>query len=599
MKKRVLSIIAVVLICFNCMVLPVMASVSAIVISIGSYALSWVCGHLLEEIDSAAWSFVVSIFDKGKFNEADRLAILGVWDDVIGNSGIDETAFRALIGGITSEEYYWMFTDCNCSIDDICDYVFRTSSNSGVAFETVKTFVNDSNLSEEDLRAFHELVYVHRSDVYDFTSNTMRCGITIDDICDFCFNDNGEAVDNPDTSVNSDGYVQISGKTFSEICAQLREQYAPDDHGNHKVLSWRTDTYLNGITNYGNMLGFFQSGTFCNSSWSEVYLVPFYYDGTQYYYSSYQLHFYQTLNNDVLTMASTYWDMRENTAVSDPYLYTSYPLTDYRYMGLGWFNQYNGYCNNAANPNLVFHKTYYDYISYSGVYNVCYLGGIIDNNEYYTFYSSDQLSSITNTSLFGVNRMFSALSSPWSAKATDTSTVDIGYICSNEPINMYFQDIPVADDDVITLSGDNIYNYTITNTNGDTTTINNYIINNYTIPSNPTSDNPNDPGTSDDPSTPTNGNITVGGNVNVGGSIDVGGQFDINVNVNQGVGSSSEISGYDIEDVNLVEALEQIPELGDGFKGWFARMFDWLPPEILALLIGGIALAILLRIAGR
>ena len=130
-----------------------------------------------------------------------------------------------------------MFADCNCSIDDICDYVYGTSDKSGEAFETVKTFANDSGFTEDDLRVFHDLVYTHRTEVYDFTSDTMRYGISIDDICDYCFNDSGVAVDNPTTGVDTNGNVTVSGETFSEICDRLALQYAPDPRTN--VVSWQ------------------------------------------------------------------------------------------------------------------------------------------------------------------------------------------------------------------------------------------------------------------------------------------------------------------------------------------------------------------------
>ena len=34
------------------------------------------------------------------------------------------------------------------------------------------------------------------------------------------------------------------------------------------------------------------NGGFCGERWSEVYLMPFYTDGEERYYSEYQLHFY-------------------------------------------------------------------------------------------------------------------------------------------------------------------------------------------------------------------------------------------------------------------------------------------------------------------
>lgn len=117
MKKKIFAVLCTVILIFNCMVMPVLA-VPPIVIEVGKFAVTWICIHIVNDIDTAVWNEIKSIVSEpiDEYREFNRLVILGYWDDVISSSGIDETAFRALIGGITSEEYYWMFTDCNCSM---------------------------------------------------------------------------------------------------------------------------------------------------------------------------------------------------------------------------------------------------------------------------------------------------------------------------------------------------------------------------------------------------------------------------------------------------------------------------------------------------
>ena len=73
-----------------------------------------------------------------------------------------------------------------------------------------------------------------------------------------------------------------------------------------------------------------------------------------------------------------------------------------------------------------------------------------------------------------------------------------GYYYSNTPIVISYtiDTTKIPDNYYITVGGDTIYDYNITNpSTGDTTTINNYITNNYTFITNP--DNP-DIGTSGD-----------------------------------------------------------------------------------------------------
>ncbi|MBQ8195688.1 MAG: hypothetical protein IJZ47_10015, partial [Oscillospiraceae bacterium] len=112
--------------------------------------------------------------------------------------------------------------------------------------------------------------------------------------------------------------------------------------------------------------------------------------------------------------------------------------------------------------------TYSNYISHSSDAWLSY-DGYTFLNELFT---PDKLSTISITDID--DQFF-----------TDTYSGDLGYIASASPIPM---DNPIPDvepdkidpDATVKMTGDTIYDYTITNTTGDTTTFNEYVTNNYT-----------------------------------------------------------------------------------------------------------------------
>lgn len=160
---------------------------------------------------------------------------------------------------------------------------------------------------------------------------------------------------------------------------------------------------------------------------------------------------------------------------------------------------------------------------------------------------------------------------------------DIGLFVDSKPIEFSWRDIDtskIGKGQVVTINGDTIYNYTITNPEtGDSSKFGDYITNNYTYITN------NNGGSSGG---------TVGGDVTVDGKIDVGGTVavDVNVNVN-GTGGSGEAS---LPDVDLVENL---PDAPSGFIDFLSIMFASLPGAIISLICAGISAAIFCRIWGR
>lgn len=182
------------------------------------------------------------------------------------------------------------------------------------------------------------------------------------------------------------------------------------------------------------------------------------------------------------------------------------------------------------------------------------------------------------------------------------NTCDFGFLISSEEFSTTYQfdttRLPV--NSTVTISGDSVYDYSITdNSTGETSTIYNYVTNNYTYPpqENTSGGNGNSGGT-------VGGNVNVGGDVNVGGKVDiggkvdVGGKVDINVNVN-GNGGGNGVSA-DMPDMNAVDDyLNSALDESTGIRKFLKEFFGFLPSELVVLLGIGLAAAIVARLFGR
>lgn len=80
-----------------------------------------------------------------------------------------------------------------------------------------------------------------------------------------------------------------------------------------------------------------------------------------------------------------------------------------------------------------------------------------------------------------------------------------------------------------------------------------------------------------------NGDITVGGKIEVDGKVDV----DVNVNVND----TASMPDFDV--------VENLPETPQNFIDYLQTLFDFLPGQVLALIVAAIACAVFCRIWGR
>ena len=150
-------------------------------------------------------------------------------------------------------------------------------------------------------------------------------------------------------------------------------------------------------------------------------------------------------------------------------------------------------------------------------------------------------------------------------------------------------------DDVVTIKGDNIYDYTITDSStSETVTIGQYINGNYSY-------------ISSVGGTDTSGNVNFGGHVDVSGNVNVNGNIngqinvsipDINVNVTGGgTGTNIDASMPNMDPVQ--EYLDEANSQGSGVRSFLDTFFDFLTGEILVLVGIALSVAILCRIFGR
>lgn len=349
--------------------------------------------------------------------------------------------------------------------------------------------------------------------------------------------------------------------------------------------------------------------TWGHANWDEVYVLPAIYDDDigYNYFCSYYYHFYATredkesyLNFDIISLSG-------GEVVSS--------------QKVAWDSKAEVYSLCMDSGGYVRVKI----VSFSSVFN--WLGDktVLNSNvftagqlgKYFDMISCNDYSST------GLYDFFKSVSFTPNTNKND----NWGYYMSNEPFQLYsnqnyidFNNIP--DNYVITVYGDNIYNYDIRDPVTEKhTTINNYITNNYIFPEG--SDDGDDSGSGSGGSGSSggtiSGDVSVGGKVDVSGNVDVSGKIeidtkpiDININVNNpgsgsgssGAGGTGDSSGgasgveFD-QDVSLNNYYDWMQEQTTGFSGFMKQFFSWLPDPIVIMLCAGFALVILARFLGR
>lgn len=385
---------------------------------------------------------------------------------------------------------------------------------------------------------------------------------------------------------------RIPSRTFKERLEANDAEYSPKN-GTGK-MSYRTDSfyqniysfYPNTFRNY-NFARLFENYEFCAVNGDEIYLILFYKTDSDCYYSKYQFHLYFDIIENWATdrdeiesythnLIIEYWDNVEGS--KDNAKSITFDLSDKPFCSLYL---------TGSNSLLRYYDTWLNYNKCSGHEYSKPSGSDLDN---YTLISTNY------TTTLNCGNVFSHFAKDYDTHDPTCSfggNCDFGYIASSSPIStMYNVDTTkIPDDAIITVGGDNIYNYYITNPDtGESSTMNEYITNNYTYITN------NNGGGEGSGS-----GCAVGGNVTVGGEIAVGGQVGVDINVsvpdiNINVNGNNSGGAVTLPDTDLVEYLPEAPK---GFIDYLTVLFSFLPPEVLVLIIAAIAAAITCRAWGR
>lgn len=411
----------------------------------------------------------------------------------------------------------------------------------------------------------------------------------------------------------------LPSESFQEIITQVNSFYSPS--GDLDRLSWKNDPRWSELEKDSTKLTYrdlritLMRNYKFNDKWYCIYLLPYYFDGTSYYYGTDLLYLY--FESDVVGEAALYYKIYDTVTgnVTDPVKLADCFTSFYADIGPYFTGLNGGYWVNGSyillrhatdsesfnTSNMTSH-----YASSGSTYGTCSLqSGFTD--FWKMLKSDDGVTSINFANGTSYSQYF------YQVLSTSTEK-DYGFVCSDTfffPELGGYTDIDpekIPSNTTVTITGDTIGDYIYyDNKTGDTSTINEYITNNYTYITN------NGSGTGESTgggSGSSSGDVNVGGNVNVSGNVSVGGQIgintnpiDINVNVS-GVGSggagSSEASGVQFdEDVSLNNYYDWMNEQTSGFSGFMSQFFSWLPPEIVIMLCAGFACVILMRFLGR
>lgn len=338
------------------------------------------------------------------------------------------------------------------------------------------------------------------------------------------------------------------------------------------------------------------NGNWGRKDWdSGVYLMVFFCDDNNthgYYYSSRYCHVYSQKDAGA-TMANIvfdFYDVASGQLVDS--IKNGWMAANFPFLGLN----FDVSCSTSTEFLRLFkYSTYANYMSKT-------------SSEWGLF--PTKLGNFIASDYSDSNAYLTSLCRSVSFTPSSNTNDDYGLIMSSEPFELYgsqtkidYNQIP--DNYTITINGDTIYDYDITNPDtGDHGTVNYYITNNYTLPENGSKDDTKD----DSGSGTVSGNVTVGGKVDVSGKIEIDTKpIDININVNGGgsgssgsgdVSSSPEGVEFD-QDISLNNYYDWMQEQTTGFSGFMKNFFSWLPEPIVIMLCAGFALVILARFLGR
>lgn len=396
-----------------------------------------------------------------------------------------------------------------------------------------------------------------------------------------------------DTGLASRLKPVIDGKTGKQLYNYWSEYYKPHENASQYIWSYQTAPRKNDsdIWFVPGAPVYSDARSWGNKVWDDFYIMPFFTDDDLCpYYGQYYYRCYTTKEDQSVIFHFDQYFLADNSLFRE--FKTNWKAAEYPFIGL--------LCSGGG----------YQLYAYSSRVNY-----FSDNRYFDTKYSFQSLEhdggfvslrSYNNTG----DKLLKDLVSITSFTPNTNKSDDWGFICSSEPFELFanqtkidYEKIP--DNYTITINGDTIYDYDITNPDtGDHGTVNYYITNNYTLPENGSKDDTKD----DSGSGTVSGNVTVGGKVDVSGKIEIDTKpIDININVNGGgsgssgsgdVSSSPEGVEFD-QDVSLNNYYGWMQEQTTGFSGFMKNFFSWLPDPIVIMLCAGFALVILARFLGR
>lgn len=319
----------------------------------------------------------------------------------------------------------------------------------------------------------------------------------------------------------------------------------------------------------------------------DIYGIPYItYNGVKYYYP-YLCHFSYSTKSEVSDDLYPCVDVSLCMKVSDSESTRYYGPRDFTYAIF-----YNAGAGNSGFA-LGCSSEYYNTVFTTGSHNPFTFSGSDKFSPFYDeiFFSSVNISeSLTSYNFFRGNSGLGIDRPAFTGSVSDKS-YNYGFELSTKPFYLgslsSFLDVSkIPSNSYITISGDSIYDYSITNGDtGDTTNMGDFINNGYTWLNT---------GSGNQTNTGGNGG---GGNVTVGGQIDVGGSVDININVSGGNGGTGTSYNLDTDPVN--KYLDDALESSGGVRQFLSTFFDFLPAEIVTLLGVLITTVIICRILKR
>lgn len=385
----------------------------------------------------------------------------------------------------------------------------------------------------------------------------------------------------------------INGSDLKQIYTDYSQMYAPMPTPSQYLYNYQSATgekQTGGYHEFAPCAPLWRSGLGFGADigskggWkNDCYVLPYIYDddvGSTYYYSGYW-HF--TIEVDEFYKATYTCDFVSLLGDEDS---TQFHLTK--------SHEYRAYALKVSSGAWIQCFTSdTSYLQGNLVLNTSYANVVNAPAAKTTYAVSGKLSDLVKNN-FG-NMLRATTFTPQTNIADDW-----GYIMSETPFELFANQTSIDFDKVpnnyiITINGDTIYDYSITNPDsGDSTSIRKFI-DIYDFPDVPDLPDPDDP---DDPDTSgVNGNITVSGNVGVNGKIEIDTKpIDININVNSNGGSAP--SGT-AEAVDLSNYFSTLPEQSETMNDYLKNFFSFLPPQLLAVLLGGIGCAVLCRVLGR